>query len=46
MHRHFFGKLSPNRDYVETHCNDRCNSFVYACRKGYLDNYTYSNTIY
>ena len=31
MHRQFFKKLSQNRDYVQTHCNDRNNPFHFAC---------------
>ena len=38
MHRHFFKKLSQNRDYVQTHCNDLNNPFHFACRKWYLYN--------
>ena len=30
MHRQFFEKLSQNRDYVQTHCNDRINPFHFA----------------
>ena len=33
MHRRFFKKLSQNRDYVQTHCNNRNNPFHFACRK-------------
>ena len=32
MHRQFFKKLSQNRDYVQTHCNDRNNPFHFACQ--------------
>ena len=32
MHRHFFKILSRNRDYVQTHCNDRNNPFHFACQ--------------
>ena len=32
MHRQFFKILSQNRDYVETHCNDRNNPFHFACQ--------------
>ena len=32
MHRQFFKILSRNRDYVETHCNDRNNPFHFACQ--------------
>ena len=27
MHRQFFIKISQNRDYIQTHCNDRRNPF-------------------
>ena len=33
MHRQFFKILSRNRDYVQTHCNDRNNPFHFACQK-------------
>ena len=36
MHRHIFKILSQNRDYVQTHCNDRNDTFHFACRKWYL----------
>ena len=32
MHRQFFIKISQNRDYVQTHCNDRNNLFHCACQ--------------
>ena len=32
MHRQFSKKLSQNRDYVQTHCNDRNNPFHFACQ--------------
>ena len=32
MHRHFFKMLPQNRDYVQTHCNDRNNPFHFACQ--------------
>ena len=32
MHRQFFRILSQNRDYVQTHCNDRNNPFHFACQ--------------
>ena len=31
MPRQFFKILSQNRDYVQTHCNDRNNPFHFAC---------------
>ena len=38
MHRQFFRKLAQNRDYIQTHCNDRRNPFRFACRQWYLYN--------
>ena len=32
MHRHVFKRLSQNRDYVQTYCNDRNNPFHFACQ--------------
>ena len=32
MQRQFFKILTKNRDYVETHCNDRNNPFHFACQ--------------
>ena len=39
MHRQFFKILSRNRDYVQTHCNDRNNPFHFACR-AWIENCT------
>ena len=33
LHRQFFLKISHNRDYIQTHCNDRRNPFHFACRQ-------------
>ena len=38
LHRHFFGKLAQNRDYIQTFCNDRRNLFHFACRRWYSYN--------
>ena len=38
MHSQFFRKLSQNRDYIQTHCNDRRNPFHFACRQWYSYN--------
>ena len=38
LHRQFFMKISKNRDYIQTHCNDRRNSFHFACRQWYSYN--------
>ena len=27
--------ISRNRDYIQTHCNDRRNTFHFACRQWY-----------
>ena len=32
LHRQFFIKISKNRDYIQTFCNDRRNTFHFACR--------------
>ena len=33
--RLFFGRIAPNRDYIQTHCNDINNPFHFACRQWY-----------
>ena len=33
LHYRFFKNLLKNPDYIETHCNDRRNSFHFACRQ-------------
>ena len=38
MHRHLVKIVSQNPEYVQTHCNDRNNSFQFACRRWYLYN--------
>ena len=38
IHRQFFGKISKNRDYIQTHCNDRRNPFHIACHQWYSYN--------
>ena len=35
LHRQFFIKISHNRDYIQSHCNDRRNTFHFACRQWY-----------
>ena len=37
-HRQFFIKISKNRDYIQTHCNDRRNPFQFACRQWFSYN--------
>ena len=38
LHRQFFIKLLKNRDYIQTHCNDRRSTFHFACRQWYSYN--------
>ena len=38
LHRQFFRKISQNRDYIQTHCNLRRNSFHFACCQWFLYN--------
>ena len=45
MHRQFFKKLSQNPDYIQTHCKDRTNPFLFACRKWYLYNSPQSDMV-
>ena len=33
MHGQFLKIISQNREYVQSHCNDRRNPFLFACRK-------------
>ena len=33
LHRQFFMKISQNRDYIQTHCNNRGNPFHLALRQ-------------
>ena len=35
LYRQFFMKISHNRDYIQTYCNDRRNLFHFACRQWY-----------
>ena len=37
-HRLFFRRISQNREYIQTHCNDRRNPFHFACRQWYFYN--------
>ena len=39
LHRQFFIKISKNREYIQTHCNDRRNTFHFAC----LQWFSYNN---
>ena len=38
LNRQFFIKISHNRDYIQSHCNDRRNPFHFACRQWCLYN--------
>ena len=38
LHRQFFKKLAQNCDYIQTHCNNRRNTFHFACRQWYSYN--------
>ena len=38
LHRQFFKKISHNRDYIQTHCNNLRNPFHFACRQWYSYN--------
>ena len=38
LHRQFFKILSRNRDYIQTHCTDRRNTFHFACRQWFFYN--------
>ena len=37
-HRRILLKISQNRDCIQTHCNDRTNTFHFECRQWYLYN--------
>ena len=45
LHRHFFIKISQNRDYIKTHCNDRRNTFHFACRQWFSYNNPQGNMV-
>ena len=38
LHRQFFIKISQNRDYIQSFCNDRRNSFHFALRQWFSYN--------
>ena len=38
LHRQFFIKISRNRDYIQTNCNDINNTFHFVCRQWFLYN--------
>ena len=33
--RLFFRRISKNRDYIQTHCNNRRDTFHFACHQWY-----------
>ena len=35
LHYRFFINVLKNRDYIQTHCNNRRNTFHFACRQWY-----------
>ena len=39
LHRQFFIKISKNNEYIQTHCNDRTNTFHFTLRQWF----SYSN---
>ena len=45
LHRKFFIKLLENRDFIQTHCNDRRNPFHFACRQWYSYNNPQCNRV-
>ena len=45
LHRQFFIKISKNRDYIQTHCNDCRNTFHFACRQWYSYNNPQCNMV-
>ena len=36
--RQFFRRITQNREYIQTFCNDRRNPFHFACRQWYSYN--------
>ena len=38
LHRQFFIKISKNKEYIQTHCNDRTNTFHFALRQWFSYN--------
>ena len=38
LHRQFFKRISQNRDYIQTHCNNRRHPFHFALRQWYSYN--------
>ena len=45
LHKLFFMKISKNRDYIQTYCTDRRNSFHFACRQWYSFNNPQCNMV-
>ena len=46
MHRQFSLKNSQNRDYIQTHCNDRRNPFQFECHQWYFYNNPQCDIVY
>ena len=44
--RQFFRRIAQNPDYIQTHCNDRGNSFHFACRQWYSYNNPQCDMVY
>ena len=38
LHRQFFMKISKNKEYIQTYCNDCRNPFQFACRQWFSYN--------
>ena len=38
LHRQCFKKISHNREYIQTHCNNHRNTFHFTCRQWYSYN--------
>ena len=45
LYRQFFIKISQNHDYIQTFCNDRRNTFHFACRQWYSYNNPQCNMV-
>ena len=44
-HHQFFIKISQNKEFIQTHCNDRRNPFYFACRQWYSYNNPQCNMV-
>ena len=45
LHCQVFIKISHNRDYIQNYCNNRRNTFHFACRQWYLYNNPQCNMV-